>query len=116
MAVDYIGLGDKIRFFRTKMRLSQEELAEKTDLSNVYISHLERGVRAPRLDVVINIANALNISADDLLSGSLIISGTSRGHREYEVLSDCTPEELSIILNCMANLKDQLRDYTIKKK
>ena len=69
----------------------------------------------PSLDAVIKIANALNVSADDLLSGNLLVSNSSHDPREYEMLFDCSPEELSIILKCMEFLKDQLRAYKITK-
>ncbi len=115
MAIDCISIGTRIKYFRTKMQLSQEQLAEQTDLSNVFISYLERGERTPGLEAVINIANALNVSADDLLSGSLLVSNTPNDPREYEMLSDCSPEELSIILKCMEFLKEQLRAYKITK-
>ncbi len=97
------------------MNLSQEQLAEQTNLSNVYISYLERGERRPSLDAVINIANALNVSADDLLSSSLLVSNSPHDPREHEVLYDCSPEEISIILKCAKFLKEQLRAYRITK-
>ena len=85
------------------------------DLSNVYISYLERGERMPSLDAVINIANALNISADDLLSGSLLVSNSTYDSREFDTLYGCSPEELSIILRCMEYLKEVLKEYRITK-
>lgn len=85
------------------------------ELSNVYISYLERGERMPSLDAIINIANALNVSADDLLAGSLLVSDSAHDAREFETLADCSAEELSIILKCMAFLKDQLKGYRISK-
>ena len=98
-----------------KNQLSQEQLAEKAELSNVYISYLERGERMPSLDAVINIANALNVSADDLLSGCLLVSNSRQDAREFDTLYGCSSEELSIILKCMAFLKDLLKGYKITK-
>ena len=86
-----------------------------TELSHVYISYLERGERMPRLDAIINIANALNVSADDLLSGSLLVSNSLHDSREFKTLYDCTAEELNIILKCMGFLKEQLKGYKITK-
>lgn len=115
MAIDCVSIGTRIRYYRTRKHLSQEQLAEQTDLSNVFISYIERGERMPSLDAIINIANALNVSADDLLSGCLLVSNSPHDQREYEVLFDCSSEELNIILNCMGFLKEQLRAYRIKK-
>ena len=115
MSIDCSGIGARIKYYRLKNQLSQERLAEMSELSHVYISYLERGERVPRLDAIINIANALNVSADDLLSGSLLVSNSLHDSREFEMLYDCTSEELNIILKCMGFLKEQLRNYKITK-
>ena len=60
-------IGQNIKYYRTDKHLSQEALAEKTDLSAKYISHLELGNRVPSVDSLIKIANALEISSDLLL-------------------------------------------------
>ena len=115
MAIDCTGIGTRIKYHRTKNQLSQENLAEMTDLSNVYISYLERGERTPSLEVIIRIANALNVSADDLLSGCLLVSNSKQDPQGIETLYDCTAEELSIILRCMRSLKEILGEYKITK-
>lgn len=115
MSIDCKGIGARIKYHRLKNQLSQEKLAEMTELSHVYISYLERGERMPKLDAIVNIANALNVSSDDLLSGNLLVSNSLHDAREFETLYDCTPEELNIILKCMGFLKDQLRGYKITK-
>ena len=51
-------VGNQIKKQRELKKLTQEELAEKVGLSRNYISFLERGTKAPRLETLINIANA----------------------------------------------------------
>lgn len=65
-------IGKKIREYRIKMKLRQEDLAEMTGLSSNYISMVERGEKTLSLDSLINILNALNITADMVLSDQLI--------------------------------------------
>ena len=60
-------IGQNIKYYRIDKHLSQEALAEKTNLSAKYISHLELGNRTPSVDSLIKIANALNVSTDLLL-------------------------------------------------
>jgi transcriptional regulator with XRE-family HTH domain len=62
-------LGENIRTFRSAQNLTQETLAEKSELDSTYISGIERGVRNPSVLSLIRIAKALNISASDLLEG-----------------------------------------------
>lgn len=52
---------------REKQHLTQEDLAAIVDLSSTHISVIERGVKPPKLETFINIANALDVSADTLL-------------------------------------------------
>lgn len=115
LAIDYEHIGARIKYFRKKAHLSQEKLAELTELSRVFISFVERGEKTPSIESIVRIANALNVSADDLLFGNLIVSNSPHDALEYELLTDCSPEETDIILKCMAYLKEQLRGYRISK-
>lgn len=51
-------------------RLSQEELAARSDLDVTYISLLERGLRSPSLDALFAIARGLELPASDLVRHS----------------------------------------------
>lgn len=56
-----------LKYFRIKENLRQEDLAEKVDLTDKYISDLERAKFSPSLETIEKLAIALNISADLLL-------------------------------------------------
>lgn len=60
-------LGYKIKSRREELGLTQPELAEKTLLSQGYISRVERGTLSPTAPAVAAFAKALSISADELL-------------------------------------------------
>ena len=64
-------LGQRIRFERLKKGLSQEELAEKTDLSRSAISCIECGVNDPKYTTLLKIAEALEIDISILFAKSL---------------------------------------------
>jgi transcriptional regulator with XRE-family HTH domain len=61
-------LGDFIRRRRKLANLSLRQLAEKTRLSNPYLSQIERGLHQPSIRVIKLISEALNISAETLLT------------------------------------------------
>ena len=65
--MDAIAVGRRIKAAREVKHMTQEKLAETIDLSTAHISVIERGVKVPRLDTFVAIANALEVSADDLL-------------------------------------------------
>jgi transcriptional regulator with XRE-family HTH domain len=60
-------LGETVRHYRRQAGLSQEKLAEKAELSTVFISHVERGVENISVDALARIAKALGVSLRDLL-------------------------------------------------
>jgi transcriptional regulator with XRE-family HTH domain len=61
-------LGDFIRRQRKQANLSLRQLAEKTRLSNPYLSQIERGLHQPSMRVIKVISEALNVSAETLLT------------------------------------------------
>src|SRR5437763_9299616 len=61
-------LGDFIRSQRKLAHLSLRDLAERTDVSNPYLSQIERGLHEPSVRVLRSIARALNVSAETLLA------------------------------------------------
>jgi transcriptional regulator with XRE-family HTH domain len=60
--------GAVLRSIRTDRGLSQEELAFKADIHRNYVGLLERGVRQPSLATIFYIADALNLTASDLVA------------------------------------------------
>ena len=52
-------IGKRIKEYREKCGLTQEMLAEKTDLTPNYISAVERGISFPRFEKLIAIINAI---------------------------------------------------------
>lgn len=59
--------GALVRQLRTDRGLTQEELAERTELSVSYIGFIERGENLPTLTIVLNLANALAVDPGDLV-------------------------------------------------
>jgi transcriptional regulator with XRE-family HTH domain len=54
--------GEVLRECRTKVGISQEQLALKADLDRTYISLLERGLRQPSLDTLFRLAKVLEVT------------------------------------------------------
>jgi transcriptional regulator with XRE-family HTH domain len=61
-------LGEFIRMQRQLADLSLRRMADLTQVSNAYLSQVERGLHQPSLRVLRAIADALNVSADTLLA------------------------------------------------
>ncbi len=61
-------LGAFIRAQRQQAEMSLRDLAEKTNVSNPYLSQIERGLHEPSVRVLKSIAEALNVSIETLLA------------------------------------------------
>lgn len=61
-------LGAFIRDKRKLANLSLRQLAERTKLSNPYLSQIERGLHQPSVRVIRLISEALNVSTETLLA------------------------------------------------
>lgn len=75
--LDYAAIGSRIRRYRWKSKISQEELAEAAGISTTHMSHIETGTTKLSLTVLANISFALNISADLILNGENSVSKKS---------------------------------------
>ena len=78
------GLGDYLREQRGQAQMSLRQLSELTDVSNPYLSQIERGLRRPSAEVLQQIAKALRISAESLYVRAGILDADEHGARMVE--------------------------------
>ena len=71
-------LGSFIRAQRQMANLSLRQLSALTEVSNPYLSQLERGLHEPSLRVLKSIADALNVSAETLFEQAGLIKSTDK--------------------------------------
>ena len=62
-----INFGNKLKLLRLQDNMTQEQLAQKLNLTKSVISAYETGLRLPSYDVLIRIAKIFNVSTDYLL-------------------------------------------------
>ncbi len=77
-------LGEFIRAQREQAQLSLRELADRTQVSNPYLSQLERGLHEPSMRVLKSIASGLNIPIDALLARAGLLSEDTAADRLAE--------------------------------
>jgi transcriptional regulator with XRE-family HTH domain len=71
-------LGGFIRAQRQFANLSLRQLSAMTEISNPYLSQVERGLHEPSIRVLKSIADALNVSAEILFEQAGLITGTEK--------------------------------------
>lgn len=106
-------LANNIKLFRGRRNWSQATLAEKTDLSIVYLSDIERGNKWPYLDTLVKLADAFEIDAYELLKPKEALSADMTA-----ILVKYTEESVMILdtslefmkksaIQSLINLRDQ---------
>jgi transcriptional regulator with XRE-family HTH domain len=84
-------LGAFIRAQRKLARLSLRDLADRTDVSNPYLSQIERGLHEPSVRVLKSIARALNVSVETLLTQAGLLDRTPTGEADEATAATSGP-------------------------
>lgn len=100
-------IGQRITERRKKLGWTQEELAEKGELTPQFISYAESGKRAMRPENLLKISSALGVSADYLLTGEVIDKDLLLLSEKLRKLS---PSQLRIIENVIDECNSLFND------
>ena len=109
MSVDYKDMGKRIREFRESKHMTQAALSELAGIEPSNLSHIERAATKVSLPTLMNIANTLEVSLDELVCGSLVKSEHIAVRQLNELLSDCSPDELQAVIEMAKVMKKILR-------
>ncbi len=101
---DNLEIGSRIRNIRESMQLSRSSFSEKINISEVFLSQIERGEKSISINTLINICDNTGFSADYILFGDTNNSSTS--NRIIKLLGQLPPEANYIIYNMTNSLKD----------
>ena len=97
-------IGKQIKKCREEKGIRQEKFAESVDLSPNYMSAIERGIKVPKLETFVRIANALSVSSDLLLSDVLDLGYVVKSSVLSEGISRLSPQEQQKILNVVETM------------
>lgn len=86
-------VGTYIRQQRERSAISLRKLAERAEISNPYLSQIERGLRKPSAEILKSIARGLSISAETLFEQAGLLEGRERGDIESAIRADTTLTE-----------------------
>jgi transcriptional regulator with XRE-family HTH domain len=109
MTIDRKSLGSAIKAARGENRITQEQLAEMIGVAPSHIKQLEAGNRSPSIEVLYQLAHALNLSVDQ------IFFPERKDDKEliYKIersLQDCSIHELRVIYSTISAMKDKPED------
>lgn len=109
--MDYYKIGQKIRKIRKAHGLSQEELAEKVNISTTHMSHIETANTKLSLPVFVDIAAALEVRTDDLLDNHDVETTSAALEEISEVLEGCNAQQAKIIADIVKAAKLSMDKY-----
>lgn len=70
LQIDLAEIGNRISVERRRNNITQEQLAEKMNVSIQMISNLERGNKAIKINNLVNLSQILGVSTDYILTGN----------------------------------------------
>ena len=111
--IDYEKIGVRIKGYRNAAHLTQRELADIVLVDRNHINSIENGRKIPSLELIILIANALKVSADDLLVDSVDYSHSAGGDEIHTMMLDCNDVEKRMLIKALRFLKALLSEFGI---
>ncbi|MBW0013612.1 helix-turn-helix transcriptional regulator [Mycobacterium sp.] len=102
-------IGSFIRDLRENAQVSVRQLAERSGVSNPYLSQVERGLRKPSADVLNQIAKALRVSAEVLYVRAGILEPGETSQVRDAIITDAaiTERQKQILLDIYASFTQQ---------
>lgn len=114
MNINYIAIGKRIRQLRIERGFSQAILAEKSGVEPSNISHIERAATKLSLPTLVSIANALEVTLDEIVFESIIKNEHVTNEIINQLLNDCTPKEVCAIIEIIKTTKSIIRPTEIE--
>ena len=106
--LDYKAIGRRIAFYRKKANITQGVLAEKLDISDGYISQIERGSAKISLTRLDEISEILQVDIACLLSDRVIRSDLPVNSEVQEIISGWDKEYVELLIKLLNCADDNL--------
>jgi transcriptional regulator with XRE-family HTH domain len=102
-------IGSFIRDLRENAQVSVRQLAERSGVSNPYLSQVERGLRKPSADVLNQIAKALRVSAEVLYVRAGILEPSEKSEVRDAIVTDTalTERQKQVLLDIYTSFTQQ---------
>ncbi len=106
--MDYYAIGQRIRKIRKARGLSQEDLSEKIGISITHMSHIETGNTKMSLQVLVDLAAALEVRTDELLYEQRPSERNASIEAITQILNTCTTQQLRVLEDIIKTAKISL--------
>ena len=107
MDLDYKEIGKRIARRRKELGLKQSEVEERADLSQKYLSNIERSISIPSIEVIMRLAAALDTTHYEFLVGTQHHNADNEWKNSSELLRNMSPMQLSLAKSFLTWLSEQ---------
>lgn len=109
--ISYYEIGQRVRKFRKAYGLSQEELAEKVGISTTHMSHIETGNTKLSLQVLVDLALALEVKTDGLLFDDTSSDKSDCAAEITGLIESCSAVEAKLLKEILFSVKTSIDKY-----
>ena len=97
--------GKKIKEYREKLQLSQEELSEKLEITQRQVSMIERGLSFPKLSTLNKLSQIFNCNIQDLFDNDYLQSETLLKEKLKNIIETSSYDKIKTLYMVAKNLK-----------
>lgn len=105
MGIDYIKIGEKLKDYRVKNKLTQTDVAEVLGISTAFLSRIERGLTTVSLNRLLELTKIYKINIQDVLGEeNQFYQEKDLDKKIKELLNDCTDEQKELLYRIIKSL------------
>lgn len=98
--------GQRVRYYRKKAGISQEQLAERCDLHPTYIGQLERGEKNASLETIMRVSAGLGIAPETLFEKIVAEGAETFPQKIYNLVIALPAEKQQAVYEIISRIAD----------
>lgn len=111
MELDYKAIGKRVRRYRKSKGLTQEKLADMVEVTSSHISNVENAKTQVSLPLIVNIANVLGVTADELLCDNIYKATAVMAEEINAEMQGLEAVDLWYLEETLRSTRERLRQY-----
>lgn len=107
--INYKAIGRRIACYRKKLSMTQATLSEKLDITESYISQIERGSAKVSLPRLAQISDALHVDLALLISDETTISEIPINIEIFEIIKDWPSDKIDLLTDILVCADERIK-------
>ena len=110
MSVNFKLIGKRVKEVRTEKGITQADLAERCKTSAQYLSQIENGRKQASLQILVSVAEVLEVSLNELLSGNQVNNPAEYQRDVLRIFEGCSSYEKRVLFELLRSAKEILQE------